>query len=162
MPRKQEIISLNSFHSGEVEQKEEATIYVHITGAIYEPGIKNVPKYTRLFELIDISGGALEDADLSKINLASVLKDEQKIVIPYKVVEDDGQNINNLHDKENKSDSTSSLININYATINELMTLNGIGDGMAKRIIDYREENGPFNDIEDIKNVSRNWGVKIQ
>lgn len=51
----------------------------------------------------------------------------------------------------------NSLINLNTAAIQELTTLPGIGDSLATRIIEYREQNGKFNSIEDIKNVSRNW-----
>ena len=52
-------------------------------------------------------------------------------------------------------------MNINKASINDFMSLPGIGESKAQSIIDYRNENGFFNSIEDIKNVSRNWRKQV-
>ena len=163
VPKNEEIIINNkSINSGDITSKEDV-IYVHIIGAINEPGIKEVPKYTRLFELIELSGGTKENADISKLNLASILKDEQKIVIPEFIDESIQNNI--VETKTNnttisKSSSLNSQININYASKEELINLPGIGTSMAQRIIDYRENVALF-DIEDIKNVSRHRRCKI-
>lgn len=144
--------------SGEyLENTKEELIYVHIEGAIENPGVKEVKKGTRIFELIEISGGALDEADLSRINLANVLKDEQKIMIPYKIEELEQKEIvsnSKVSKNEINTYSNSKLVNINYSNLEELMTLSGIGKTMAQRIIDYRDENGLFNSIEDIKSVS--------
>ena len=105
-------------------------------------------------------GGEKEEADLSRINLSSVLKDEQKIIIPYIVLEE--EQTKSTNSQTNKTSyNLSSKININYANQNELEKLTGIGPSMASRIISYREENGLFNAIEDIKNVNRNWRCQI-
>jgi competence protein ComEA len=120
------------------------TIFVHIEGAVNSPGIKKVPKGTRLFEVINFASGECKDADISKINLASIVKDEQKIYVPYKESE-----LTNASAKEN-----SKYININSASSEDLQRLEGIGPSMAERILDYREEVGYFGSIEDIKNVS--------
>lgn len=129
------------------------TIFVHIDGEVNNPGIKEVEKYTRIFELIELAGGLTENADISHINLASVLKDEQKIIIPQIIVQD-VSNSAPSHEKVLNSYSNSDVININFASKEELMKLSGIGDSMASKIINYREEFGLFNSIEDIKNVS--------
>ena len=153
LPQKEILITEDDF----VKEEEvvEKKIYVHIDGAILNPGIKEISEGTRLFELIELSGGELEDADLSRLNLSSILKDEQKIVIPYKV-EEVIQETNNIVSKSNVSSNNNSIfpININYANLSELQNLNGIGPAMATKIINYRDENGLFNSIEDIKNVS--------
>ena len=131
----------------EVENKAmentDTDIYVHIDGAVKNPGLLKVAYGTRLYELIEEAGGETEDADLSRVNLSCILNDEQKIVIPKKVVI-----------SEESISSSNGLININTATKEELMQLNGVGEGTAKKIIHYREENGYFNTIEDLKNVS--------
>lgn len=152
LPREEILIDLdeenlneNVFSSGNI--KNEDVIYVHIEGAVNLPGIKTVPKGTRLFELIDISNGELEDADLSKVNLASVLKDEQKVYIPYKIVSDETKNVITEY-------NFNTLININTATSEELQQLECVGESMAKKILDYRNLNGYFSSIEEIKNVS--------
>ncbi len=131
------------------------TIFVHIIGAINNPGIKEVPKYTRLFELIELAGGMTENADVSKLNLASVLKDEQKVIVPEIITENDAINISTKKPVNQKSSSKELIVNINNSTKEELMSLPDIGTSTAQKIIDYRDNNGMFNDIEDIKNVSR-------
>ena len=153
---KKEEIYLNDAISYDSGEEAEEHIFVHIEGAILNPGIKKVKKGTRIFELINISGGELEEADLSRINLASILKDEQKVIIPYKIVQVDtiGDYVEN--EVKNSSNSLESIriININYANQEELESLEGIGPAMAQKIISYRNEEGLFNSIEDIKNVS--------
>ncbi len=153
LPQKEILITEDDF----VKEEEvvEKKIYVHVDGAILNPGIKEISEGTRLFELIELSGGELEDADLSRLNLSSILKDEQKIVIPYKV-EEVIQETNNIVSKSNVVSINNSTfpININYASLLELQKLSGIGPAMATKIINYRDENGLFNSIEDIKNVS--------
>ena len=126
-------------------------IYVHIIGEINEPGIKSVPKGCRLFELINIAGGTTDNADLSKVNLASVLRDEQKIYIPSIVIQNEVNNSSKSYSQDSKN---NELINLNSCSKEELKKLSGIGDSMAQRIIDYREENGYFSSIEEIKKIS--------
>ena len=111
---------------------EDKLIYVHIDGAVLNPGIEEVKEGTRIFELIELSGGLTEDADISRINLASVLKDEQKIIVPQLVDESLSDTV--LYKVSNNT-SFSGLpittktvfpININYATSSELQALTGI------------------------------------
>lgn len=136
--------------------KEETAskIYVHIEGCVHSPGIKEVTYGTRLYELIEVAGGETVDADLSKVNLASILSDEQKIYIPEKIVFEEAETNNvSLNVNSNSHNQQSVLVNINVATTDELKKLPGVGDAMAKRIIDFRENEGYFNSIEDIMNV---------
>lgn len=136
------------------ESKTENKIYVHIEGCVHSPGIKEVTYGTRLYELIEIAGGETMDADLSKVNLAVILSDEQKVYIPEKIVfEETETNTSTLNVGSAKHNTQNMLININVATIDELKTLSGVGDAMAKRIIDFRENGGYFNSIEDIMDV---------
>ena len=118
-------------------------IFVHIEGEVNNPGLIQVSFGTRLYELIERAGGTTENADLSRVNLASILSDEQKIMIPAKVVIDDEE-----------SEENSKIVNINTASKEKLMTLDGIGSSMADKIIKYRQDNGYFNSIDDLKKVS--------
>ena len=95
-----------------------------------------------MFEAIELAGGQTSEADLSRLNLAKILSDEEKIVVPKKVV------------LEESDEEESNIVNINTANIEKLSTLNGIGKSTAEKIIKYREENGYFNSIEDIMNVT--------
>jgi len=142
------IISNNIVENSEYSiSGNENYIFVHIEGAVENPGIKKVILGTRLYELLELSGGESKEADLSKINLASILKDEQKIFIPYKQEEIDNFTSNNTNDSK-------KLVNINTATKSELLLLPGVGEKMANKIITYRNENGFFNSTDELKNVS--------
>ena len=102
---------------------------------------------------------------MSKLNLAYVLEDGVKVRIPKKnegenageyVSEESGEEViqeGSVEEEEN-TQTTSKVVNINKANQEELMTLPGIGEATAQKIIDYRKENGNFQTIEDIKNVS--------
>ena len=120
-----------------------------------------------------MAGGAKEDANLSKINLAYQLEDGQKLYVPNindkeeieYITEDVAKNniVNNYgivtDEKENNKNKTNIesgkkvMVNINKATQSELENLPGIGPAIATRIIEYRKENGKFSSIDDIKNV---------
>ncbi len=135
-------------------EEHKQKIYVHIEGCVHEPGIKEVEYGTRIYELIEIAGGETSEADISKINLASLLEDEQKIYIPTKVTKDEQVTNNNFGNVSIYQENPHKmLVNINYATVDELEKLNGIGSTMANRIVEYREKEGYFSSIEDIKNV---------
>lgn len=126
----------------ENEVEEEEFIFVHIEGCVNDPGLIKTKYGTRLFELIEEAGGETEEADLTRVNLASIVSDEQKVFIPAKVV------------LEEELEESSPIININTASKEKLMSLNGVGEGTAEKIIKYREQNGYFNTIEDLMNVS--------
>ena len=135
----------------------EEGIIIHITGEVVSQGIVKIKKDSRLADVIEKAGGTTAEADLSKVNLAYQVKDGQKIYIPnindnekeiqQYITQDAGANII-IEDRENKS-----KVNINTATQAELETLSGVGPSTALKIINYREENGKFKQIEDIKNV---------
>lgn len=126
-------------------EANEEYIFVHIEGQVNHPGLIKVKYGTRLYELIEEAGGETEEADLTRINLASVLNDEQKVVIPAKVT---------ISIDAEEKEEEGALININTASKEKLMTLDGIGEGTAEKIIKYRQDKGFFNVIEDLKNVS--------
>lgn len=137
-------------------ENSDAKIGVYISGEIKKEGVYYLDKDSRIVNLIDIAGGVTDKADVSKINPAQKLNDSDKIIIPAKKetsieekIEIDDEN-DEL--KEKPSSSTSDKVNINSATKSELMTLNGIGDATATKIINYRKTN-TFKDIEDIMNV---------
>ena len=148
-----------------VEEVEEEMIIVHVSGEVKEPGIVKLKEGERIADAIEKAGGATDDADLSKLNLAYVLEDGVKVRIPKKnegenvgeyVSEESGEEViqEGSIEAEESTQTTSKVVNINKANQEELMTLPGIGESTAQKIIDYRKENGKFQTIEDIKNVS--------
>ncbi|MFA7532797.1 MAG: helix-hairpin-helix domain-containing protein [Tissierellaceae bacterium] len=132
----------------EDEEDEDEFIMVHISGQINFPGVIEIKKGKRLIDAVEMLGGLKKEADIDRINLAKKLEDEEKIYIP-KIGEEPGETVS-YSTVETKSEGK---ININKASKSELSTLPGIGEILADRIIQYREET-PFKTIEDIKNVS--------
>lgn len=138
----------------------EGKIIVHITGEVKNTGILVLKEEARIADAIESAGGATEEADLNKINLAYTLKDGQKIYIPNKedeenieyITEGSGNNVSVENGDESEM-KEKIKININTASQAELEELPGIGEAIASRIIEYREENGRFNKIEDLLNV---------
>ncbi len=136
----------------EIDEDDEE-IMVHISGEVYKPGIVVLKAGSRVIDAVNLAGGLKKDADLDKINLAKRLVDEEKIYIP-KIGEDDIPiESSNVNSSTNNFDSPNGKVNINTCTKEELMTLPGIGEVLAQRIIEYRQGN-PFRTIEDIMNVS--------
>ena len=142
LPRDEIVIQASSN-----DEVEEEYIYVHIEGCVHEPGLIKAVKGIRLYELIELAGGETEEADLSKVNLASIIVDAQKVYIPQKLIYDDVDDVKS-------SISKDGIVNINTATSSELQTLDGIGPSMATKIINYRNNEGYFTKPEDIMNVS--------
>jgi competence protein ComEA len=130
-------------------------IKVEIRGAVKMPGVYDVSAQSRISDLISKAGGLKEDADLSKIpSMARKLKDEELIYILKQGEEIDTEVIKNQNVSVNKDDN-DGLVNINAAPKEKLMTLTGVGEVTANKIIEYREKNGLFKTKEDIKNVDR-------
>lgn len=135
----------------EPEKIENETIKVYVTGEVKNQGVIELEQGSRIVDAIEKAGGQTEEANLKNVNLAYELEDGQKIYIPNKSEEntneitDDG--ITGIDSKENDT------IDINKADEKELQELNGIGESLASSIIKYREDNGKFKNIEDLKNV---------
>lgn len=142
-------------------EEEEDIIIVHITGEIKKPGVVKIKQGSRIEDVISSAGGLTENADISNVNLAFIVEDGVKIKIPS-VNEDDntdeyissdsGKNV--IISDEKKEKANTIIVNINTAPQTELEQLPGIGASIATRIIDYRNKNGKFKAIEDIKNVT--------
>ena len=148
----------NEIETNEENKQETITkIAVHITGEVKKEGLIYLQQGSRIADAIKEAGGETKEADLSQINLAYILEDGQKIYIPNKkekiseyVTKNSGYNV--MEKEENKK-GEENKVNINTATQEELDGLPGIGPSIAQRIIEYRNENGKFNKIEDLQNV---------
>jgi len=143
-----------------VVQIEISPVIIHIAGAVKNPGVYQFKPTDRVVDAVKIAGGATEEANLDLINLAALLKDGQKIIIPYKTY-NETEEVNNTNTYNHAASvtssspvSTSTKININTANATMLQTLSGIGPVLSERIIEYRNQNGLFGAIDDIKDVS--------
>lgn len=157
----------------ELEENIAKEIMVDVKGFVVNPGIYKLKEESRVIDAINAAGGVLEGADTSVLNLSKKLKDEMVIIVyssyqveNFKKVKEEEQQIqdgciNGVNEVENDAcieekndEKESTLVSINTATLEELMTLEGIGEAKAKSIIAYREEHGPYQAIEDLLNVS--------
>ena len=137
------MFSLTSCKEEVVFEKNEITyetnqIVIDIKGGVLFPGIYNIEEGSLLIDVIKLAGGLQDTADLSNVNLAMPLSNNQMIVIPFTTT---------------NMDKNNPLININTCSIEDLKKIPGIGDAKAKNIIDYRIENGYFTSIEELKKV---------
>lgn len=170
----------NSNHDEIIEEKieTEKSLSIDIKGAVKNPGVYELKDGSVVKDAIDVSGGLLESANTEHINLSKKIVDEMVIIIytneeiqemtegntSVKVVDKecicpkiennaciDNNKYTNISNETNQG--TSNKISLNNASKEELMTLNGIGESKANAIIEYRNNNGLFKQIEDITNV---------
>ena len=155
-------ILVNSVITNENNINDDIVV-IHITGSVKNPGIVKLKEGSRIEDAIEAAGGLTENADITKVNLAYVVEDGTKIKIPSASEEDigdediiDSKSGDNIIIEENtvSSNNSTQTININKATEKEFETLPGIGPSLASKIIEYRNQNGKFGSIEDIKNVN--------
>ncbi len=169
----------NEKQDKEEEEEQEETYYqVDIKGEVNNPGIYTVKVGSRVIDVIRLAGDLTSEADTSVLNLSKKVTDEMVIVVySYDEVENftetkekeeieqeaclnQNEIINGACIKDAETDSSSSSVvisgklSLNNATIEELMTLPGIGEAKAEAIIKYREEVGAFQNIEELKEVN--------
>ena len=147
---------VNSLENNSTVKIEVPPVIIHITGAVKSPGVYQLKSTERVIDAVKIAGGATEVANLDAVNLAALLRDGQKIIIPYRIskISEEENNENLYKNIEDMYSSTTDKININTANASTLQTLPGIGPVLSERIIEYRNQNGLFGIIDDIKDVS--------
>lgn len=127
------------------QQLEKNTIYVDLKGAVVKEGVYVLEEGARIKDVIELAGGFLPDANKHAINLAQLLSDEMLLHVPYQSDDiNEGQLATTVDDGK---------VNLNTASQSELETLPGIGPSKALAIIDYRETNGGFKTIDDLKKI---------
>lgn len=161
--------SSGSPESADLSSNDEK-IYVQIAGAVRSPGVYEMQKGDRIFQVVEKAGGFSDDAYEASVNQAKHISDgdfiriytvsevesfneRREVSIEIPLSESEASDIDVL----NTASENDGLINLNTASKEELMTLPGIGESKADMIIAYREEKGSFQNIEDIMNIS---GIK--
>lgn len=161
-----------------IKEEKKSVIKVDVKGAVLNPGLYEFEEGSRVSDAIHASGGLLETADTSFINLSKLLKDEMVIIIYTKEeihsleegktaikyiekqcvcpsIKNDGcVEESKKETNQEKKETYNGMVSLNTGTLQELMSLTGIGESKAQAIISYREQNGPFTDIHDITKVS--------
>jgi competence protein ComEA len=135
-----------------------APIAVHVVGAVPRPGLYDFEEGARVQDAIDAAGGLLAEAEGDAVNLAAPLQDGEQLYIPYVAGHEPSSSLGAvLPDEPGASQAeldASDLTNINTATLAELDALPGVGPTAAQSILDYREDFGPFESIEELLDVS--------
>ncbi len=125
-----------------------APLEVYVTGAVAQPESRlTLPPGARVEDALEAAGGALPDADLSRVNLAARVQDGDQIHVP-------GTESETVARDETPTPNAPRQIDLNTATQPELETLPGIGPARAQDILAYRDENGPFAEVDELLNVS--------
>ena len=143
-------------------------ITVDVCGAVRKPGVLQFGPGARAVDAVKQAGGALPEADLDQVNLAQPLTDALKLCVPRKgqiVVADLAQTSGastmyrprhhrrSSHGRSAHKLSPGQTLDVNTASAEELTQLPGVGPGLAQRIVDFRQQNGPFQTVDDLQNV---------
>lgn len=142
-----------STHGDESVTESSKEMIVDLKGQVKTPGVYHMKEGSRIIDVIEKAGGLLADSETTAVNFAQLLADQMVIYIP-KIGEEVPIESTTPQETSEEGDQESIKININEADKEALMTLNGIGESKAENILTYREENGLFKTIEEIKNVS--------
>ena len=165
------------------DENTSKTVFVDIKGAVNAPGVYELEEGKRIIDVINLAGGLSDNANTINLNLSKKLTDEMYVVVYTKnEIAEYKKNNGNTNEiicasnecvcpdtnndacisqggsknstSNNASDGIDGKVSINTAGLDELMKLSGIGESKANAIISYRQENGSFKTIEEIKNVS--------
>lgn len=139
----------------------DATVVVQISGAVASPGLISLPAGSRLEQAISAAGGLTVDADVSQLYLAARIGDGERIVIPVKGTGASGSSTSDEGTPQQaptgtgaaELDGTGVGLDINTATIEQLVALPGIGQVLAERIVAYRDAHGPFTSVDQLGDV---------
>ena len=134
------------------KERAETMIYVDIKGAVKVPGIYQLKTQQRIWDALALAGGVSEEADTAQVNYAQKVKDQMIIYVPKKG-EAMAQSLETLQESAPAQQNQEEKINLNTATEAELQTISGIGAKKAQEIIRFRDEQGPFKTVEELKNV---------
>ncbi len=170
-----------------IEKQAESMITVEIYGAVEKDGSFTLPGNGRLADLLWLCG-VKEEANLANLSMAKCLTNQDRIFIPYTdesknkelligtwadysidsvITADEKSNIASSEQNTEKIDKdeieyTLGKINVNTASLKELMTLPGIGEVKGQAIIEYREKVGFFSKVEDLDNVKGIGGATLE
>lgn len=116
-------------------------IRVHVAGWVNAPGVVSIPAGSIAAAAIEAAGGLRAGARSDSINLAASLAAGDQLVVPGPGAAAGGN-------------ADDGLIGVNSASVSELERLPGVGPVLASRIVEFREANGPFSEMEDLLDVA--------
>lgn len=141
-------------------QGAEETVTVNVVGRVRVPGVHTLPAGARVIDAIEAAGGALPEADLSRLNLARIMSDEEYLAVlapdeePAELLAPQVSSAGGPRGNEGADAPSDDLVNLNTASTEQLQALPGVGPVMAGRIITWREENDGFRSVDELHEVS--------
>lgn len=145
-----------------VERAGGGRVTVHVAGAVRRPGVYRLAAGARVDDALRSAGGARDRADLTAVNLAAKLEDGRQVLVPERAATARGGAGSGATAggaaaggaaSAGAAGATAAPINLNTATLEQLDTLDGVGPGIAQRILDYREQHGGFSRVEELGEV---------
>ncbi len=118
-------------------------LVVDVAGAVRRPGLYHLATGTRIADAVAIAGGATAKADTTLVNLAAPLADGEQVLVPARgaAAVSDG------------SPSPAAPLDLNTASAEQLDALPGVGPATAQKIVDYRQQHGPFRSVDELEGV---------
>jgi competence protein ComEA len=140
-----------------IERADGGLVTVHVAGAVRRPGLYRLPAGARVDDALRRAGGPARRADLNAVNLAAKLEDGRQILVPRRAAGPPagggGGGAAAAGGGQGGAGAPVVPINLNTATLEQLDTLDGVGPGIARRILDYREQHGGFRRVEELAEV---------
>lgn len=128
---------------------------VDVEGAVASPGLYLVSADARVNDAVAAAGGMTSDADRQRVNLAQKVEDGMQVYVPSREEAPAATGTTTTGaGQASSSGASKGKVNLNTASAEELQTLSGIGPSLSQRIIDYRQANGPFKSVDDLRKVS--------
>ena len=137
-----------------INQVEQSKLIINVAGKVKSPGVYQLPPGSRVIDAIEAAGNHIKGVDISDINLARLLVDGEQILV--------GGNRLQSSKSVARKITVDNPLDINRATLAQLDTLPGIGPVTAQRIIDYRNQVGRINALDDLKKISGLGGAKFE
>lgn len=153
-PQEESAAAENAEEPDSGDAQKDGTIWVYVCGAVHAPGVYELPYGSRIYHVIQAAGGMLPEAETRAVNQAQELSDGEQITVP---TVEEAQDPAQPAVSGGSAASGDGKVNLNTAGIEELCTLTGIGETRAQAIVDYREQNGGFQSIEELMNID---GIK--
>jgi len=139
-----------------LDRADGGRITVHVAGAVRRPGLYRLAAGSRIDDALQRAGGPRARADLTAVNLATKLEDGRQVIVPERgsgaAASAPGSGSGSAA-AGGPGSAPAAPVNLNTATLEQLDTLDGVGPGIAQRIIDYREQHGGFRNVDELGEV---------
>jgi competence protein ComEA len=137
-----------------VDRADGGRVTVHVAGAVRRPGLYRLPAGSRIDDALRRAGGPNRQADLNAVNLATKLEDGRQVLVPERVAAAEPAGPSTASAATSAAGTAPTApVNLNTATLEQLDTLDGVGPGIAQRILDYRQQHGGFRRVEELGEV---------